>query len=94
MAQRRSLLYYWKAKEPRFDSACSVDLQMPVMNGIEAIVAIRQEFPNARFIVLTTYDGDVQALRALKAGATGYLLKGMLREELVDAIRAIHACRR
>jgi len=71
-----------------------MDLQMPVMNGIDAIVAIRQEFPNARFIVLTTYDGDVQALRALKAGATGYLLKGMLREELVDAIRAIHAGRR
>ena len=71
-----------------------MDLQMPVMNGIEAIVAIRQEFPNARFIVLTTYDGDVQALRALKAGATGYLLKRMLREELVDAIRAIHAGRR
>jgi CheY-like chemotaxis protein len=50
-----------------------MDLQMPVMNGIDAIVAIRQEFPHARFIVLTTYDGDVQALRALKAGATGYL---------------------
>src|ERR1700685_4696837 len=66
-----------------------MDLQMPVMNGIDAIVAIRQEFPNARFIVLTTYDGDVQALRALKAGATGYLLKGALREEMVDTIRAI-----
>jgi DNA-binding NarL/FixJ family response regulator len=71
-----------------------MDLQMPVMNGIDAIVAVRKEFANARFIVLTTYDGDVQALRALKAGATGYLLKGMLREELVDTIRAIHAGRR
>jgi DNA-binding NarL/FixJ family response regulator len=70
------------------------DLQLPVMNGIDAIVAIRKEFPNARFIVLTTYDGDVQALRALKAGATGYFLRGMLREELVDTIRAIHADRR
>jgi DNA-binding NarL/FixJ family response regulator len=71
-----------------------MDLQMPVMNGIDAILAIRREFPNARFIVLTTYDGDAQAIRALKAGATGYLLKGMLREELVDTIRAIHAGRR
>ena len=53
-----------------------MDLQMPVMNGIDAIVAIRKEFPNARFIVLTTYDGDVQALRALKAGATGGKISG------------------
>jgi DNA-binding NarL/FixJ family response regulator len=71
-----------------------MDLQMPVMNGIDAILAIRAEFPAARFAVLTTYDGDVQALRALKAGATGYLLKSMLREELIDTIRAIHAGRR
>src|SRR4051812_43659814 len=55
-----------------------MDLQMPQMNGIEAIKAIRLEFPAARFIVLTTYQGDVQALRALKAGATGYLLKNMI----------------
>jgi DNA-binding NarL/FixJ family response regulator len=71
-----------------------MDLQMPVMNGIDAIIAIRSEFPAARFAVLTTYDGDVQALRALKAGATGYLLKSMLREELIDTIRTIHAGRR
>ena len=71
-----------------------MDLQMPGMNGIEAILAIRSEFPAARFVVLTTYDGDAQALRALKAGATGYLLKGMLREELVNTIRNTYAGRR
>lgn len=71
-----------------------MDIQMPGMNGIETIIAIRQQFPNARFIVLTTYQGDVQALRALKAGASGYLLKSMLRKELLDTIRAVHAGRR
>lgn len=71
-----------------------MDLQMPVMNGIEAITAIRSEFPDARMIVLTTYQGDVQALRALKAGALGYLLKHMLRSELADAIRTVHAGKR
>ena len=71
-----------------------MDLQMPVMNGIDAILAIRLEFPTARFAVLTTYHGDVQAVRALKAGATGYLLKSMLREELIDTIRTIHAGQR
>ena len=71
-----------------------MDLQMPGMGGIEAILAIRREFPSARFIVLTTYQGDVQALRALKAGAAGYLLKNMLRKELLDTIRAVHAGRR
>jgi DNA-binding NarL/FixJ family response regulator len=71
-----------------------MDLQMPVMNGIEAILAIRREFPASRFVVLTTYDGDAQALRALKAGASGYLLKGMLREELVNTIRNTYAGRR
>jgi DNA-binding NarL/FixJ family response regulator len=68
-----------------------MDLQMPGMNGIDAILAIRSEFPGARFIVLTTYQGDVQALRALKAGASGYLLKNMLRKELLDTIRIVHA---
>ncbi len=68
-----------------------MDLQMPGMNGIDAILAIRREFPGARFIVLTTYQGDVQALRALKAGASGYLLKSMLRKELLDTIRIVHA---
>jgi len=71
-----------------------MDLQMPVMNGIDAILAIRREFPSARIVILTTYDGDAQAVRALKAGAAGYLLKNMLREELVNTIRSIHAGRR
>jgi len=71
-----------------------MDLQMPGMNGIEAILKIRGEFANARFIVLTTYQGDVQALRALKAGASGYLLKNMLRKGLLETIRAVNAGRR
>jgi DNA-binding NarL/FixJ family response regulator len=68
-----------------------MDLQMPEMNGIDAINAIRGEFPEARIIVLTTYAGDVQALRAMKAGARGYLLKNLLYKELLDTIRAVHA---
>jgi DNA-binding NarL/FixJ family response regulator len=68
-----------------------IDLQMPDMNGIEAMIAIRNEFPDARFIVLTTYAGDAQILRALKAGARAYLLKSLLRKELLDTIRAVHA---
>jgi DNA-binding NarL/FixJ family response regulator len=68
-----------------------MDLQMPGMNGIDAMIAIRREFPKARFIVLTTYQGDVQALRALKAGASGYLLKNMLRKELLDTVRTVNA---
>src|SRR6202453_1484801 len=71
-----------------------MDLQMPGMNGIDAIAAIRSEFSNARFIVLTTYQGDVQALRALKAGASGYLLKNMLQKELLDPVGAVNAGRR
>lgn len=71
-----------------------MDLQMPDMNGIEAIAAIRNEFPTARFVVLTTYQGDVQAVRALKAGASGYLLKSMLRKDLLDTIRIVHAGKR
>jgi DNA-binding NarL/FixJ family response regulator len=67
-----------------------MDLQMPDMDGIEAMVAIRDEFPEARIVVLTTYKGDVQVLRALKAGARGYLLKGLLRKELLETIRAVH----
>ena len=67
-----------------------MDLQMPDMNGIDVIIAIRQEFPNARIIVLTTFLGDAQALRAFKAGATGYLLKNMIRQELLDTIRMVH----
>src|ERR1700720_1498739 len=68
-----------------------MDLQMPALNGIEAIIGIRSEFPNARIIVLTTYTGDVQVLRALKAGARGYILKGRVHRELLDTIRAVHA---
>jgi DNA-binding NarL/FixJ family response regulator len=71
-----------------------MDLQMPNLNGVDAIIRIREEFPNARIIVLTTYVGDVLALRALRAGAVGYLLKGTLRKELLEAIRAVHAGRR
>jgi DNA-binding NarL/FixJ family response regulator len=67
-----------------------LDLQMPEMNGIDAILAIRGEFPEARIVVLTTYTGDAQILRALKAGAQAYLLKSMLRRELLDTIRAVH----
>jgi DNA-binding NarL/FixJ family response regulator len=67
-----------------------MDLQLPDISGIEAIKSIRLEFPAARFIMLTTYLGDVQVLRALKAGATGYMLKTMLRTDLVKTIRAIH----
>lgn len=71
-----------------------IDLQMPVMSGLEAISAIRAESPNAKLLVLTTYKGDVQALRALKAGAAGYLLKSSLIDELLSTIRAVHAGRR
>jgi DNA-binding NarL/FixJ family response regulator len=71
-----------------------MDLQMPVMNGVDAITAIRNEFPSARFVILTTYQGDVQALRAFKAGASGYLLKNMLRKELLDTIRLVNAGQR
>lgn len=71
-----------------------MDLQMPEMSGIDAIIAIRREFSNARIVVLTTFPGDVQALRAFKAGASGYLLKNMLRKELVDTIRTVHGGRR
>jgi DNA-binding NarL/FixJ family response regulator len=71
-----------------------MDLQMPVMSGGEAILAIRKEFPDARIIVLTTYSGDVQADRAFRAGAYGYLLKNMLRKELVETIRTVHSGRR
>lgn len=67
-----------------------LDLQMPEMNGIDAILAIRSEFPEARIVVLTTYTGDAQILRALKAGAQAYLLKSMLRRELLDTIRMVH----
>jgi DNA-binding NarL/FixJ family response regulator len=71
-----------------------MDLRMPDMSGIEAITAIRTEFPDARIIVLTTYAGDAQAAAALKAGAAGYLLKNLVRKELLETIRAVHAGKR
>jgi DNA-binding NarL/FixJ family response regulator len=71
-----------------------MDLQMPSMGGVEALQAIRREYSQARIVVLTTYSGDVQVARAIKAGASGYLLKSMLRKELLDTIRAVHAGRR
>src|SRR5271170_2848687 len=68
-----------------------MDLQMPEMNGLDALMALRGEFPEARIIVLTTYAGDTQVLRAIKAGARAYLLKNALHKELLDTIRAVHA---
>jgi two-component system, NarL family, response regulator len=68
-----------------------MDLQMPEMNGLDALMAIRDEAPDARIIVLTTYAGDAQVLRAIKAGARGYLLKSALHRELLETIRAVHA---
>ena len=67
-----------------------MDLQMPEMNGLDAMIAIRTEFPEARIIMLTTYTGDVQVLRAMKVGARGYLLKTLLDRELLETIRAVH----
>jgi DNA-binding NarL/FixJ family response regulator len=71
-----------------------MDLQMPEMNGFDAMLAIRGEFPVARIVVLTTYAGDVQAQRAMKAGAQGYLLKTLVHKELLQTIRAVHAGRK
>jgi len=71
-----------------------MDIQMPLMNGIDATIAIRQAWPEALIVVLTTYKGDVQARRALEAGAAGYLLKSMLRRELVETIRGVQAGKR
>ena len=71
-----------------------MDLQMPEMDGVDAVLAIRNEFPSAKIIVLTTYAGDAQILRALKAGAQGYLLKAVMHKELADNIRAVYAGRR
>src|SRR5215470_16126074 len=68
-----------------------MDLQMPEMNGIDALIAIRNEFPDAKIIVLTTYAGDTQILRALKAGAQAYLLKNTLHKELLETVRTVHA---
>jgi DNA-binding NarL/FixJ family response regulator len=71
-----------------------MDLVMPAMDGVDATVAIRSEFPQARIVMLTTYSGDAKALRALKAGACGYLLKSLIRTDLLEAIRSVHAGQR
>src|SRR4030095_11949777 len=71
-----------------------MDLQMPDMNGMDALIAIRAEFPDAKVIMLTTYEGDAHILRALKAGAQGYLLKNTLHSELLQTIRAVHTGKR
>jgi DNA-binding NarL/FixJ family response regulator len=71
-----------------------MDLRMPNASGLQAIIAIRKEFPDARFIVLTTVAGDIQVVRAFEAGARGYLLKNLLRTELIETIRAVHAGKR
>jgi len=71
-----------------------LDLQLPGLGGIEVIVALRKEFPQVRIVVVTASRGDVQAVRALEAGASGYLLKSGLRRELVDTVRAVHQGRR
>jgi two-component system, NarL family, response regulator len=71
-----------------------MDLQMPEMNGIDALITIRGEFPDAKIIVLTTYKGDAQILRALRAGAKGYLLKNALHKELLETIRTVHSGRK
>jgi len=71
-----------------------MDLQMPEMSGLDALIAIRSEFPDAKIIVLTTYVGDMQIRRALKAGAQAYLLKNTLHTELMETIRAVHAGRK
>jgi DNA-binding NarL/FixJ family response regulator len=68
-----------------------MDLQMPGMSGLDAIAAIYSEFPDARIVVLTTYSGDVQVVRAIRAGARGYMLKSLLRNDLLETIRAVHA---
>jgi DNA-binding NarL/FixJ family response regulator len=68
-----------------------MDIQMPELNGLDALIAIRNEFPDAKIVMLTTYTGDVQILRALKAGAQGYLLKNSLHRDLLGTIRAVHA---
>jgi len=87
-ANGREAIEQFRAHRP---DVTLMDVQMPEINGIDAIVKIREEFPDARIIVLTTYTGDAQAARAFKAGASGYLLKNMVRKELIDTIRTVHS---
>jgi DNA-binding NarL/FixJ family response regulator len=74
-----------------FPDVTLMDLQMPLLNGVETLIQIRREFPAARIVVLTTYSGDIQILRALRAGAQGYVLKGQVHRELLDTIRTVHS---
>ena len=83
----REAIQQFRAHQP---DVTLMDLQMPEMNGLDAITTIRGDFPDARFIVLTTYTGDVQVLRAMKAGARAYLLKNLLNKDLLDTIRAVY----
>jgi DNA-binding NarL/FixJ family response regulator len=84
----REAIQQFRAHQP---DVTLMDLQMPEISGLDAVIAIRGEFPQAKVIVLTTYTGDVQVVRALKAGACGYLLKSLLHKELLETIRAVHA---
>src|SRR5262249_16003998 len=90
-ANGREAIQQFRAHRP---DVTLMDLQMPEMNGIDAMIAIRGEFPEARIIVLTTYIGEVQAMRALKPAAHPYLLNNSLHKELLDTIRAVHAGRK
>ena len=90
-ANGREAIEMFRSRRP---DVTLMDLQMPDMNGIEAIVTIRQDHPQAKIIVLTTYEGDALARRALKAGVAGYLLKDMIRTELLEAIRSVHIGKR
>jgi DNA-binding NarL/FixJ family response regulator len=87
----REAIQHFRTQRP---DVTLMDLQMPEMNGLDALIAIRTEFPEARVIMLTTYEGDVHILRALKAGAQGYLLKNTLHSELLRTIRDVHAGKR
>jgi DNA-binding NarL/FixJ family response regulator len=83
----REALQQFRSTQP---DVTLMDIKMPDMSGIDAIIAIRQEYPDARIVVLTTYEGDVLAWRALKAGAHAYMLKGNVRKEIAETIRAVH----
>jgi DNA-binding NarL/FixJ family response regulator len=90
-ANGREAIQQFRAHRP---DVTLMDLQMPEMNGLDAIIAIRSEWPDARIIVLTTYAGDAQALRAVQSGARAYLLKSLVNRELLETIRAVHAGRK
>jgi DNA-binding NarL/FixJ family response regulator len=87
-ANGREAIQQFRAHHP---DITLMDIQMPEMNGLDALMAIRNESPEARIIMLTTYTGDAQVMRAIKSGAQGYLLKNGLHRELLDTIRAVHA---